>query len=163
MTGADVPPPAGAPVLLLCGASAAGASSVAAEIFDQIWRTGIRAARIDLDEVGRYHSAPGPDDAVDHRARARALAALWRGFTDDGARCLVTSGTVSDRAAAAAYRSELAGTELTVVWLRVEGDGMAEPDGAAPADVDVGVEGLDVPTVARLVLQRASGWPGLPV
>jgi len=57
------------------------------------------------------------DDPGGHRLKARNLADLWRTFHATGARCLILSGPVPDKRAAAGYASALPEARVTVCRL----------------------------------------------
>jgi hypothetical protein len=63
------------PVLLLCGPTAVGKSTVGYEIFTRV-RTGIKAAYVDLAQIGFCRPTP-VDDPGSHRLKAANLAAMW--------------------------------------------------------------------------------------
>ncbi|WP_084962897.1 adenylyl-sulfate kinase [Thermoactinospora rubra] len=135
------------PVLWLCGATAVGKSTVGYEIFTQVYRAGVRAAYVDVKQIGALR--PVADDDVDgHRLKARNLAAVWAGYCAMGARCLVVSGEADS-----GYAESLPGAALTVCRLhagpatlaervarRGRGDGPAIPGdelrGLAPDALD---------------------------
>ena len=71
-----VPASAPVPVLWLSGATAVGKSTVGYEIFTQVYRTGVRAAYVDVQQIGALRPA-ADDDVVGHRLKARNLAAIW--------------------------------------------------------------------------------------
>jgi adenylylsulfate kinase-like enzyme len=75
------------PVLWLCGATAVGKSTVGYEIFTQLNRAGVRAAYVDMKQIGALRPAPSP-----HLLKARNLVAVWEGYRAAGADCLIVSG-----------------------------------------------------------------------
>ncbi|MGW0806062.1 hypothetical protein [Nonomuraea sp. NPDC002799] len=127
------------PVLWLCGATAVGKSTVGYEIFTQVCRTGVRAAYVDVKQIGALR--PVADDDVDgHRLKARNLAAIWAGYRAAGAYCLVVSGEADSDDTVRGYAELLPGTALTVCRLH-----------AGPA------------TLAERVAQRGrGGGPAIP-
>jgi adenylylsulfate kinase-like enzyme len=80
--------PRSVPLLLMAGASAAGKSSVAWEIFFTLIRSGVPVATLDLDVVGY-----GPPPAFgSFEMKVRNLGSIWRNYEAAGARCFVVSG-----------------------------------------------------------------------
>ena len=115
----------GVPVLWLCGPSGVGKSTVGWAIFDQLSRTGVRSAFLDLDQVGLCYPAPA-DDPDNHRIKAANLAALWPTFRAAGARYLILTGRVPDRATVDRYAAGVPDAALTLCRLRVGPDGLTE-------------------------------------
>ncbi|WP_143671192.1 hypothetical protein [Streptomyces sp. Ru87] len=121
---AGVPPTV--PVLWLCGPTAVGKSTAGWEVFVQIWRDdGIKAAYVDLQQIGFRLPAPA-DDPGNDRLAARNLAAMWPVFRAAGARCLVVSGGAADRSVVRAYEEALPGAALTVCRLRARPETLTE-------------------------------------
>jgi len=112
------------PVLMLCGAAAVGKSTVGYEVFTRVG-SNIKAAYIDLAQIGFCHPAPA-DDPDHHRLKAANLAAMWPAFRDAGARCLVVTGRVNDAAAIRAYADALSGMTLTVCRLHAGREALIE-------------------------------------
>ncbi|GHC98271.1 hypothetical protein GCM10010313_06760 [Streptomyces violarus] len=110
------PVPADGPVLWLCGARGVGKSTVGFAAYQRVLRAGFTAAYVDLDQVGFCHPLPA-DDPGGHRLRARNLAALWRTYRSAGARALLVTGPVLDRAVAGVYAETLPGAEFTLCRL----------------------------------------------
>ena len=77
----------GVPVLWLCGPSGVGKSTVGWAIFDQLSRTGVRSAFLDLDQVGLCYPAPADDPtSLDEMyLRNPALLRLLLGLEDEAA------------------------------------------------------------------------------
>ena len=109
-------PGADGDVLLVCGAAAVGKSAAAFDVYLRKLRAGVAAAYLDLDQVGFMSPVP-TDDPGGHRLKARNLADLWRTFHAAGARCLILSGPVPDKRAAAGYAGALPAARLTVCRL----------------------------------------------
>ncbi|MEU4541521.1 hypothetical protein AB0G15_42505 [Streptosporangium sp. NPDC023825] len=133
------PASAPVPVLWLRGATAVGKSTVGYEIFMQVYRSGVRAAYVDVKQIGALR--PVADDDVDsRRLKARNLAAIWAGHRAAGAQCLVVSGEADSGEAVHGYAELLPEMALTVCRLH-----------ARPA------------TLADRVAQRGrGGGPALP-
>jgi hypothetical protein len=103
------------PVLLLCGATAVGKSTVGYELFTRV-RTGIKAAYVDLAQIGFCRPTPA-DDPDNHRLKAANLAAMWPAFRDAGTRCLIVTGLVNDPTVIRAYADALPAATFTVCRL----------------------------------------------
>jgi adenylylsulfate kinase-like enzyme len=141
--GPPPPGPAGdveaLPMLWLCGAPAAGKSTVGFDIFLQTVADGITTAYVDLSQIGFCRPA-APDDPDNHRIKARNLGALWAQFRAVGARCLIVTGRVNDRATVETYSAAVPGTTLRLCRLHADRD-----------------------TLTARVLQRGRGiGPGIP-
>ena len=103
-------------VLLVCGAAGVGKSAAAFDVYLRKLRAGVPAAYLDLDQIGFMSPVPA-DDPGGHRLKARNLADLWGTFHATGARCLILSGPVPDKRAAAGYAGALPGARVTVCRL----------------------------------------------
>ena len=116
------------PVLWLYGPSGVGKSTVAWELSTRLWRDGVRAAYVDMDQLGMCYGAPTPenrfpepaDDPGRHRLQTRNLDAVAVNARDAGAACLVVSGVVDPEHGIDA--GLLPHVELTAIRLRVEKD-----------------------------------------
>ncbi|GAA5190312.1 hypothetical protein GCM10023322_45150 [Rugosimonospora acidiphila] len=173
MNGAPVP------LLWLCGPSGVGKSTVGCEIFSQLERAGVPVGYVDLDQVGLCYPAPA-DDPGNHRVKSRGLGAVWPAHRDAGVRCLVVSGGVETADQVRAYAGQVPDAAVTLMRLRAGHRVLVErflgrgwrPDlldevvrdadelerGKLPGPC-VDTDGLPVPEVARLVRERAGGWP----
>ncbi|MEU3169618.1 hypothetical protein [Streptosporangium sp. NPDC006930] len=112
------------PVLWLRGATAVGKSTVGYEIFMQVYRSGVRAAYVDVKQIGALR--PAADDVEGHRLKARNLAAIWAGHRTVGAQCLVVSGEADSDDTLRGYAELLPGTALTVCRLHAGPETLAE-------------------------------------
>lgn len=169
------------PFLWLCGPSGVGKSTVGWEVFSQLSRAGVKTAYLDLDQLGLCYPEP-TDDSGNHNVKARNLGAVWPIFRAAGARCLVVSGGIDTLDGVRAYVDLVPGTALTLCRLRVSHDELmnrfyrrgwlthlaAEArleadalDRSDFADLCIDTDGVSVPDVARLVRERAGGWPSL--
>ena len=83
------------PFLWLCGPSGAGKSAVGYEIFQQVYRSGIKASFMDFDQLGLCYPSPA-DDPHNHHVKAQNLA-VWPTYRNAGARCLIAVGGVTSR------------------------------------------------------------------
>jgi hypothetical protein len=129
-------PRADGDVLLVCGAIGADKSAAAFDVYLRKLRAGVAAAYLDLDQIGFMRPVPA-DDPGGHRLKARNLADLWRTFHAAGVRCLILSGPVPDKRAAARYAGALPAARLTVCRLHAA-------------------------CRARSLLKRSAGLGGLP-
>jgi hypothetical protein len=186
-------------MLWLCGPRAVGKSCVGYEIFLQVQREGRLGAYVDLAQVGFVRPAAA-DDPDNHRIKATNLAVMWPTFRAAGARYLIVTGAVRDRATVDRYTAAVPDAALTLCRLRVGRDGQterildrgrgggppipgdelvgrpvaelrrlagrvadeaAELDRAGLGETCVDTDGLTVAQAARLVRERAGGWPPL--
>ncbi|MEU7745637.1 adenylyl-sulfate kinase [Nonomuraea sp. NPDC049158] len=167
------------PLLWLCGPSGVGKSSLGWEVFAQLSRDGVRAAFVDADQISLCYPLP---ESGTHRIRARSLAAMWPNFRERGAQCVVLSGFVDTAEEIREYAERLPDAAFTVCRLRVSTGELKErflgrgwrPDlvagavaeaesleGSDFADLCLDTGGLTVPEAARMVRERAGGWPRL--
>ncbi|MEU6726595.1 adenylyl-sulfate kinase [Nonomuraea wenchangensis] len=165
------------PVLWLSGPTGVGKSSVGWEVFAQLSRSGVKAAFVDADQISLCHPLP---EGVTHRLRARNLAAMWPHFRQEGMQCLVLAGFVHTAEEVREYTTLLPEAAFTLLRLRVDSaelkerflgrgwrpelvaEAVAEAealDRSDYADVCVDTGGFAVPEAARLVRERAGGWP----
>ncbi|TDC05864.1 adenylyl-sulfate kinase [Nonomuraea longispora] len=166
------------PLLWLSGPSGVGKSTIGWEVFALLSRNGVKTAFVDADQISLCHPMP---EGMTHRLRARNLAAMWRNFQQEGGRCLVLAGFVHTPEEVREYTTLLPGLRFTVCRLRVESAELKERflargwrpelvehavaearalDHSDYADLCVPTGGLTVPEAARLVRERAGGWPG---
>ncbi len=169
------------PFLWLCGPVGVGKTTTAFEIFGRLTDAGIKTAYVDLDQLGLCYPTPA-DDRDNHRVKAANLAAVWPGFRDDGARCLVVSGGIGTHDVVRLHADQLPDTALTLVRLRVSDDGLRRRVIGRGWQVDavdefireahdldqhdfahayVDTDDLSVADVATAVLAKAGGWPCL--
>lgn len=155
------PPACGpVPVLWLSGAAAVGKSTVGYEVFTQIIQSGVRAAYVDLKQIGALRPA-ADDDPDGHRLKARNLAALWAGYDAAGARCLIVSGHADRDETVRGYAELLPGTALTVCRLHAGPATLAERvalrgGGGGPAIPGDDMKGLNSGALHRIA-ERAAG------
>jgi hypothetical protein len=105
------------PFLWLCGPTGVGKSAVGYEIFQQVYRSGIKASFMDFDQVGLCYPSPA-DDPHNHRVKAQNLAAMWPTYRTAGARCLIAVGGVTSRETVLLYAGKVPDTDLTLCRLR---------------------------------------------
>ncbi|WP_433346726.1 hypothetical protein ACQP25_27990 [Microtetraspora malaysiensis] len=147
------------PVLWLCGATAVGKSTVGYEVFMQVYRTGVRAAYVDVKQIGALR--PVADDDVDgHRLKARNLAAIWAGYRAMGAQCLIVSGEADSDDTVRGYAELLPRTALTVCRLHAGQETLAERvarrgRGGGPATPGDELRGLDSDALHRIAERAA--------
>ncbi|MET9018447.1 hypothetical protein ABZV93_00540 [Actinopolymorpha sp. NPDC004070] len=107
-------------VLWVCGATGVGKSTVGWQLFERAQDDGVRAALVDLDQLGHFRI--GDTDVDDHQVRANNLAAVWETFWAAGARRLVVNGPADDPAAVRTYANALPSATLTVCRLHAGHD-----------------------------------------
>ncbi len=154
-----VPASAPVPVLWLSGATAVGKSTVGYEIFTQVYRTGVRAAYVDVQQIGALRPA-ADDDVVGHRLKARNLAAIWAGHRAAGARCLVVSGEADSDDTLRGYAELLPDVALTVCRLHAGPATLAERvarrgRGGGPATPGDELRGLGSDALHRIAERAA--------
>ncbi|MFC4014258.1 adenylyl-sulfate kinase [Nonomuraea purpurea] len=150
---------AAVPVLWLCGATAVGKSTVGYEIFMQVYRTGVRAAYIDVKQIGALRPV-ADDDVGSHGLKARNLAAIWAGYRSVGAQCLVVSGEADSDDIVRDYAELLPGAALTVCRLHAGPATLAERvaqrgGGGGPAIPGDELRGLDSDVLHRIAERAA--------
>ncbi len=157
MSGTAVP--ALWPALWLCGPVGVGKSTIGWEIYSQVTGAGVKAAYVDLAQVSfcRPASAADPDG---HRLKARNLGLMWPVLREAGARCLVVSGSVDDRATVRRYREAVPDGALTVCLLRAAPERLLERisargRGAGPLLPGDGLRGQDPSALRRLADEAA--------
>jgi hypothetical protein len=103
-------------ILLLCGPTGVGKSTVGFEVYLRTLRAGWTAAYVDLNQIG-FCCPASAGDTGNHRVKARNLAAMWQTYGAAGAQCLIAVGPVENDAAVKAYAAELPGAEITLCRL----------------------------------------------
>ncbi|HXS65237.1 MAG TPA: hypothetical protein VN767_20480 [Streptosporangiaceae bacterium] len=106
---------AGGRILLLCGPTGAGKSTIGWEIYVRTVGAGSAAAYLDLGQVG--FCRPGQGNL---EVKARNLASVWQNYRAAGAQCLVAVGPVENGAVAEAYAAALPDASLTLARLHAE-------------------------------------------
>jgi hypothetical protein len=102
-----------------------GKSAVGYEIFQQVYRSGIKASFIDFDQFGLCYPSPA-DDPHNHRVKAQNLAAVWPTYRAAGARCLIAVGGVTSRETVGRYAAMVPDTDLTLCRLRATPERLTE-------------------------------------
>jgi len=113
------------PFLWLCGPSGVGKSAVGYEIFQQVYRSGIKASFMDFDQLGLCYPSPA-DDPHNHHVKAQNLAAVWPAYRNAGARCLIAVGGVTSRETVLRYADKVPDTDLTLCRLRATPERLTE-------------------------------------
>jgi adenylylsulfate kinase-like enzyme len=146
-----------APVLLICGPTGVGKSTVGWEVYARLRAAGFTAAYLDLDQVGFCRPAP-PDDPGNHRVKARSLSAIWTNFRSAGAQCLVAVGPVDDADAVRAYADVLPAGSMTLCRLdagvgeltrRILRRGQGGGSWSQPGDPLIGRPAVELRRIAR--------------
>jgi adenylylsulfate kinase-like enzyme len=141
-------------VLLLCGPTGVGKSTVGFQVYVRTVRAGLTAAYIDLDQIGFLRPAPA-DDRGNHRVKARNLASMGQVFGDLGAQCLIAVGPIENDAVAKAYAAALPQASVTLGRLHADAEAL---DDAMSDALCVDTTTLTVEESADIVAARA-GWP----
>jgi adenylylsulfate kinase-like enzyme len=116
------PPSAPARILWICGVTASGKSAVAY----QLYRAIPNAAFSDLDQLGFLRPIPA-DDPLNHRVKARNLAAVWGGHHACGSERLVICGPVTCSGDVRTYLEAFPkGTTISLVRLDASAGSIAE-------------------------------------
>jgi adenylylsulfate kinase-like enzyme len=108
-------------VLLICGSTGVGKSTIGFQFYLQCLGAGLTAGYIDLDQIGLVRPADA-GDAERHRLKARNLAVMWRNYRAAGATHLVATGPIDSSEALLAYAEELPAAAITVCRLRAAQD-----------------------------------------
>lgn len=113
------------PFLWLCGPSGVGKSVVGYEIFQQVYRSGIKASFMDFDQFGLCYPSPA-GDPHNHQVKAENLGAVWPTYRMAGARCLIAVGGVISRETVVRYAGQVPGMDLTLCRLRATAERLTE-------------------------------------
>jgi hypothetical protein len=113
------------PFLWLCGPSGVGKSAVGYEIFQQVYRSGIKAGFMDFDQLGLCYPSPA-DDPHNHQVKAQNLGAVWPTYRLAGARCLIAVGGVTSRETVGCYAAWVPDARLTLCRLRATPERLTE-------------------------------------
>jgi len=148
---ADAVTRASVPFLWLCGPSGVGKSAVGYEIFQQIYRSGIKASFMDFDQFGLCYPSPA-DDPDNHHVKAQNLAAVWPTYRAAGARCLIAVGGVTSRETVLLYAGKVPDTNRTLCRLRATPERLTERvfrRGLGPGPADTRASTDDIQAAAR--------------
>ena len=139
------------PFLWLCGPPGVGKSSVGYAIFQLVYRSGVKVAYVDLDQVGLCYPSPA-DDPHNHRVKAQNLGVVWPTYQAAGARCLIAVGAVPSREIVMTYAGKVPDADLTLCRLRAKPECLTERffrRGAWPGSGNSGTSGVKVQGAAR--------------
>jgi hypothetical protein len=117
------------PLLWLCGPTGVGKSVVGWEVFEQVRRDGVKAAYVDLRQVGFFRPPADGGDLFNHRLKSRNVGAMWRTFRAAGARCLILSGGIDHhgtRGIVRMYASAVPRAKPTLCRLRAGPEALTE-------------------------------------
>jgi predicted ABC-type ATPase len=120
-----VPDPIPGEILWLCGPTAVGKSTVGWQVYQQVRRSGVNAAFVDLDQLGFHRPVPDSDPG-NHRLKAANLAAVWRTFRAGGATCLIAVGPLERPSEVAAYTVALPAATITLCRLHAGPEMLAD-------------------------------------
>ncbi len=104
-------------IVLICGPTGVGKSTIGFELHLAHLRSGLTAGYVDLDQLAFINAPGADDDSGRHRLKARNLAAIWQTYHAAGARHVVATGPVQDEAAFRCYADALPGATLTLCRL----------------------------------------------
>jgi hypothetical protein len=119
---------------------AQGKSEIGWELFVEVREAGLKAAYVDLAHFALLAPVPG-DDPAQLRLKARNLAALWPGFADDGAQCLIVFSSTDGEDAARQCVAVIPGAQLTFCGVDEDWEDEVE--------------------VARSLIEVNGNWPAL--
>ncbi len=103
-------------ILLICGPTGVGKSTVGFQLFLRYLRDGRTAGYVDLDQTGFVRPRSG-NDPGSHRLKAGNLAAMWRTYHAAGARHLIATGPLESEAVLQTYIRALPAASVTVCRL----------------------------------------------
>jgi hypothetical protein len=107
---------AGGEVLLICGPTGVGKSTIGFQVYLRCLRAGLAAGYLDLGQIGILR--PGtPADPGNHQLKAGNLAAMWRTYHAAGARHLVATGPIDNEEILRAYVEAVPAATVTVCRL----------------------------------------------
>jgi predicted ABC-type ATPase len=117
LPGYRAPEDAAGNIVLICGATGVGKSTIGFQLYLRCLNAGVMAGYADLGQLGFLKPEP-PGDRYQHRLRAANLAAIWQNYHAAGARYLVVTGAVSSDAEVKIYRDALPAATVTLCCLR---------------------------------------------
>jgi broad-specificity NMP kinase len=107
---------AGGRIVLICGPTGVGKSTIAFSLYMQYLNAGLTAGYVDLDQISFISPVPQSDPG-NHRLKARNLAAMWRNYRAARATHLVAAGPIDSSAALQVYIDALPGADITLCRL----------------------------------------------
>jgi hypothetical protein len=114
---AQAPAPApGGRVLLLCGPTGVGKSTIGFQLYLRCLAAGHTTGYLDLDQIG-FLGLSRAGDPRSHELKARNLGGIWPAYHAAGARHLVLAGPVDSQAALRTYAAALPAAQITVCRL----------------------------------------------
>jgi adenylylsulfate kinase-like enzyme len=112
-------------VLLLCGPTGVGKSTVGWSAYRATRLAGHQSSYVDLDQISFLEPQQGSDPGR-HRLKAANLAAVWHNFHARGASHLVAVGPIETDEAVRAYAEALPAARITVCRLHAGPESFAE-------------------------------------
>ena len=103
-------------VLLICGPTGVGKSTIAFRVYMQSLNAGFTAGYVDLDQIG-FVSPPRQEDPGIHRLKARNLAAMCENYRAAGATHLIACGPIENNEALRTYIDALPAASITLCRL----------------------------------------------
>ena len=143
--------------LIVCGASGAGKSSVAAKISQVLAATGVSSAFIDVDAIAQF--GPAPRDRREgvsfyDALKCKNVGSLWLNFRDAGAHNLIVAADVGSLELRARYQRALEGCAVQVALLIAHPDHLKERLTGRPQDRFHPMTHAEDGTVRQDVLER---------
>lgn len=152
------------PVLMICGASGVGKSSVSWEIYSRLKARASPIARIETDDL-RYCAPVPEDDPRNIGLVAANIGAIWANFSAAGARCLVVSGCVDTRQELADKLARIPAASVTIARLTVAAEELRERIVARGLSLGLdgrgAVTGWDRDLMVRRAEESAASGPAL--
>lgn len=105
-----------AEVLLVCGPTGVGKSTVGWAAYRRARLAGLYCSYADLDQIS-FLSPAQPADPLRHRLKAANLASIWKNYHARGATHLVAVGPIESAEAVRAYAEALPSARITVCRL----------------------------------------------
>lgn len=106
----------GGQILLICGPTGVGKSTIGFHLYLRCLRDGLTAGYVDLDQIGFVRPGPASDPGR-HRLKAANLAAMWRTYHAAGATHLIAAGPAGSQAALRTYIRALPAADVTTCRL----------------------------------------------
>jgi hypothetical protein len=103
-------------VLLLCGPTGVGKSTIGFQVYLRWLRAGLTAGYLDLEQLGFVRPAPA-GDARRHQLKAGNLADMWQTYHAAGATHLIATGPIESATAMSTYARALPDAHVTLARL----------------------------------------------